>query len=106
MPPGHARDALVPYRFSKREKWIVGGVVSLVAALIVVVALSLVTGGHSSGNGCVNFGLPSTLGGSEIYRCGEEAQALCGTVGKHEGVTGTTGKVLAAECRKAGIVVG
>ena len=106
MPPGHVRDGLIPYRWSKREKWIVGGVLSLVLALVVAVVISVATAGPSSGNGCVNVALPNTLGGGEIYRCGEAARGLCATAGRQGGVTGATGVLLAGECRKAGIAAG
>jgi hypothetical protein len=106
MPPGHGQAMLVPYRFSKREKWILGGVLSLVLALAVTLVISFASAGHSTGNGCVDVALPYSDGGAEVYRCGADARAFCVSAGKPGGLTGISGRALAGECRKAGISVG
>ena len=106
MPPDHARALLAPRRLRAREKWILGAVSGALAALVVVVVISLSTGGHASGNGCVDVSLPYSTGGAEIYRCGASARTMCRAVGANPGYTGAAGSAVAAQCRKAGLPVG
>jgi hypothetical protein len=106
MPPGHAATTGTPWRFSKREKWIVPAMAGLLAALAVAVGISLATSGHKSGDGCVDVAVAYSTGGSEIYRCGDAAKALCRSVGAPGGYTGDTARRVAVECRKAGLAVG
>jgi hypothetical protein len=74
MPPGHAATAGSPWRFSKREKWVVVVMSGLLAALAIAVVISLSTSGHKSGHGCVDVAVAYSTGGSEIYRCGDAAK--------------------------------
>lgn len=106
MPPGHAATAGSPWRFSKREKWVVVVMSGLLAVLAVAVVISLATSGHKSGHGCVDVAVAYSTGGSEIYRCGDAAKVLCRSVGVPGGYTGETGRQVAVECRKAGLRVG
>jgi hypothetical protein len=84
----------------------VGGVVGVLALLIVVLVVSLATAGHSTGNGCINVNIPSSLGNQNFYRCGTQAKAMCATVGAPGGLTGAAGRAVAAECRKVSLPVG
>lgn len=106
MPSNQARLARPSYRLSTREKWILGGVAGLVAALIVVLLISIGTASHKSSAGCVDIALPYSTGGADIYRCGAAARAMCASVGHPSGYNGASGRAVAAECRKAGIPVG
>jgi hypothetical protein len=81
-------------------------VLATAAALVVVVAISLASGGHSTGGGCVDVQFPSSLGAQEFYRCGAAARSLCSSVGAPGGFTGAAGDAIAAECHKAGLRVG
>lgn len=103
LPPGHARALAAPRRLGAREKWIVGSVLAVVAALIVVVAIALASAGRSSGHGCVDVTVPSSLGGQELYGCGARARALCAAAGAPGGYGGAAASAIAAECRKAGV---
>ncbi len=106
LPPGHARALSVPRRLRVREKWMVGGVLGAIAALIVVVAISLLSAGHSTANGCVDVTIPGSLGGQELYRCGAAAREMCQFAGTAGGYTANAGRAVAVECRKAGLRVG
>jgi hypothetical protein len=89
-----------------REKRIVAGMATLVAVLIVGVLIAVITAGHSTGNGCVDVQIASPVGGSETFKCGAQARALCALVGVPDGYNGTAGAAIATECRKAGLPVG
>jgi hypothetical protein len=106
LPPGHAQAARARRSFSVREKWILGGVGAVAVALMVAVVVSLTTGGHSTGNGCVDVTFQSSLGAQEFYKCGSAARSLCSSVGAPGGLTGVAGQAAATECRKIGLPVG
>jgi hypothetical protein len=84
----------------------VGAVLGLVAALAAVVVIAVLTGGHTTGRGCVDVTIPYSLGGEELYRCGSSARALCRSAGAAGGFTGAAGHAVATQCRKAGLPVG
>lgn len=106
MPPGHAQTIRQRRAFSAREKWMVGGVLALVAAFVIAFAFSLGTTTKKSGHGCVSVALAYSTGGQQVYRCGAEARALCAGVGHAGGITGKPAQTVATECRKAGVPVG
>jgi hypothetical protein len=89
-----------------REKWMIGGVVAVVAVLAVALVVSFAAGTKSSGHGCISVGLAYSTGGAQIDRCGDAAKALCAGVGRPGGITGLPARGVAAECRKAGLPVG
>jgi len=103
LPPGHAQAVAAPRRLRAREKWIVGSVLAVVAALILVTAIALAGAGRSSGHGCVDVTISSSLGGQELYGCGARARAMCAAAGAPGGYGGAAGRAIAAECRKAGV---
>ena len=106
LPPGHAQTVAARRTLNVREKWILGSVGALVAALIVVVAIAVATAGHSSGNGCIDVTIPYSIGGQEFYRCGAAARRTCSSVGTPGGFVARAGRAVAAECRKAGLPAG
>ena len=106
LPPGHAQTVSTGYRFSRRERWMLGGVLTTVAVLAVVVIVALATSSQSSGNGCVHVYLPYSTGGQEFYECGAKAKALCSGVNTPGGITGATATAVATQCRRAGLPVG
>jgi hypothetical protein len=105
LPPGHAQQIRQRRAFSRREKGILGGVLAAVAAIVAVLIISVATADKSSAHGCINVSLPYSTGGAQIYRCGNSARSLCASVGR-PGLSGSTGRVVASECRKAGIAAG
>jgi hypothetical protein len=106
LPPGHAQTLRERRTYSVREKWLFGGVLGLVAALAVVLAISLSTAEPRSANGCISVGLSYATGGQRLSRCGAGARAFCAEAGVAGGITGTTGRAVATQCRKAGLPVG
>ena len=83
-----------------------GGVLGLLAALAVVLVISLSIAGPRSGKGCINVGLSYATGGQQVSRCGAGARAFCSNAGGPGGITGVTGRTVATACRKAGLPVG
>jgi hypothetical protein len=106
LPPGHAQTLRERRTFSMREKWLFGGVFGLVAALAVVVVISLSTGEPRSAKGCITVGLSYATGGQQVSRCGASARSFCSKAGVPGGITGTAGRAVATQCRKAGLPVG
>jgi hypothetical protein len=97
-------ERIPAYRLSKREKWMVGGVLGVVAALAVVLVLSFVSSGPSSANGCIYATVPGAVGAEQIHECGATARSTCQTV--HAAYPAQAAATVAAECRKAGLPVG
>lgn len=102
LPPGHAQQIRAPIR----GRWMLAFGGMLTAALVIVAVIALTTTGHQTGNGCVDVTIPYGIGGQEIYDCGGAAKALCRGVDTPAGFSGTAGKAVAVECRKAGLRVG
>jgi hypothetical protein len=106
LPPGHALEITARRRLRPREKRLVAAVLGAFAVLVVVVVVSIASSGHSTGNGCIDVNIPSSLGNQEFYRCGAAARAMCASIGTSEGLSGAAGRTAAAECRKIGLPVG
>jgi hypothetical protein len=75
----------------------------LVAAGVVALTISLVSTGRVSHNGCIDVTAAAATGGTELYRCGAEARALCSTPAVSGGINTALLRALPAECRKAGL---
>lgn len=106
LPPGHAETVRSRPVMKRREKWMIGGVASVVAVLVVALVISFATSTQKSGHGCISVALAYSTGGAQINRCGAAARALCASVGVPGGVTGVPARGVAEACRKAGLAVG
>jgi hypothetical protein len=106
LPPGHAQQVNQRRPFRAREKWMIGGVLGVLAVFAAVAVVSLGSTTKQSGHGCVSVSLAYSTGGATIYRCGAGARALCAGVGRAGGITGSPAQTVAAACRKAGVAVG
>jgi hypothetical protein len=84
----------------------VRGVLGALAVLVAAVVISIATAGHSTGNGCIDVNIASSLGNQEFYRCGSAARAMCGAINTPEGLSGSAGRAAATECRKVSLPVG
>jgi hypothetical protein len=106
LPPGHAEQVRAPLRVGVRERWMlwIGGALTVALAAIAVIAIT--TSGRSSRNGCVSVTISYSLGGQEIYKCGQAARSFCVTSGRPGGFTGAAGQAVAVQCRKAGLHFG
>lgn len=106
LPSGHAETLNRGRSLRARERWMIGGVLGVLAALAVVLVISIATAGRKSGHGCVSVGLAYSTGGAQVYRCGDAARQLCRSVNQPGGTTGGAARSLTIECRKAGLPVG
>jgi hypothetical protein len=107
VPSGHWQEASPgPRRITRRERWILGGVLALVAVLVVTVAISFTSKQRTSGNGCIDVSAATVIGGSELYRCGTAARELCSAPnGPGAADNISFRRALADACRKAGLPV-
>jgi hypothetical protein len=106
LPPGHSQTVGARRPLSIREKWILSGVVTIVAAIAVVLIVSLATAGKSSSHGCIYATIPGAVGAEQISECGATARATCATVYRPGTYPPASARTIADECRKAGIPVG
>ena len=108
IPSGHWQEeaASAPRKITKRERWILGGVLAVVAVLVVTVAISFTSKQRISANGCIDVSAATVIGGSELYRCGAAARDLCSAPNR-PGATDNISfrRALADACRKAGLPV-
>jgi hypothetical protein len=84
----------------------IGGVLGAVAAVIVGLVISFAAPGHHTSKGCIDYTLAYATGGENFYRCGSSARFTCAEAGALGGLTGNAARVVATECRKAGLPVG
>ena len=94
------------HRISKREKWMVGGVLGVLVALAVVLVISFVTAGPSSRHGCIYANIPGAVGAEQVHQCGATARETCRSVNAPGAYTPQAAQTLAVQCRKAGLAVG
>lgn len=84
----------------------VRSVLGIVVAIVVVLLISIVTSGSSSGHGCIHATIPGAVGAQEIDQCGAQARSTCQTAERPGSFPAASARVVAAECRKAGVPVG
>ncbi|HLY49816.1 MAG TPA: hypothetical protein VKR21_11540 [Solirubrobacteraceae bacterium] len=106
LPPGHGQTIAAPPALSGRERRLIAGVLVLAAALTVALVISLAVGGRSSAHGCIHATIPGAVGAQEIDQCGGQARATCRGAEQSGAFTVSSARVIAAECRKAGLPVG
>jgi hypothetical protein len=103
--PQHAHLAVSGPRLSRRERWLIGGVLAVVAALVLALAISLATAGPTSSHGCIYVTIPAATGAQEINQCGGTARSTCASALRPGSFPAQSARVVAAECRKAGLPV-
>ena len=106
LPPGHGRLASGTPPLRAVEKWLIASVLGVLAAGVVALGISFASGGHSSGHGCIDVTVPGATGGTEIYRCGAEARALCASAAVVGSQQPLLSQATIAACRKARIPTG
>ena len=106
LPPGHAEELQRRRTFAPRERWMIRGVLGVLALIAVALVVSFATGEGKTGSGCVSVSLAYSTGGDHITRCGDAARSLCQGVGHAGGITGAPAQTVAAACRQAGLPVG
>ncbi|MGZ4251384.1 MAG: hypothetical protein ACXVUE_24170 [Solirubrobacteraceae bacterium] len=108
IPSGHWQEeaASAPRKITKRERWILAGVLAVVAVLAITVAISFTSKQRMSANGCIDVSAATVIGGSELYRCGTAARDLCAAPnGPGAADNISFRRALAEACRKAGLPV-
>jgi hypothetical protein len=90
---------------SRRERWIIGGVLATVAAVAVALVISFATAGPSSARGCIHATIPGVVGAVQIDQCGAAARTICAAVYAPGNYAPGAARTLAIECRKAGLTV-
>lgn len=106
LPPGHAQTVARARRLSKRERQLIGGVLGVVVALVLVLTISLATGGRSSAHGCIHATIAGDVGAQEIDQCGAGARSTCASALAPGAFTSQAARTIAEQCRKAGLPVG
>jgi hypothetical protein len=105
FPPGHAEALQVRRGLTRRERWIIGGVLAVVAAVVVSIAIAFATAGPSSGHGCIYATIPGPVGAAQVSECGAVARSTCATVNAPGAYAPAAARTIAAQCRKAGLPV-
>lgn len=105
LPPGHAHAIRSRHVLSQREKWMIGGVLTTVAAVVIALIISLATAGKSSANGCIYATIPGVVGAVQVNECGASARSTCASVNSPGAYAPGAARTIAAECRKAGLPV-
>jgi hypothetical protein len=106
LPPGHGKAIAARRGLSRRERWMVGAVLGVVAALAVILAVAIGTAGRSSARGCIYATIPGPVGAEQIDQCGSQARATCQSASAPGNFTPQAERVIERECRKAGLPVG
>jgi hypothetical protein len=105
LPPGHFKEVSRQRSIGRREKWMIGGVAGVVAVIAVAVVIAFTSVQRQSRNGCIDVSAATVIGGSELYRCGDAARALCTTPVGESSQNVAFSRALAEACRKAGLPV-
>ncbi len=106
MPPGQVQPVDVRRALSRRERWMIRGVLGVVAVLAVALAVAIASAGKSSGHGCIYATIPGPVGAQEVNQCGSAARATCQSVTAPGAYTAQAARVIERECRKAGLATG
>ncbi len=105
LPPGHGVEAPRRPGLSRRERWLIGSVLGLLAVICVAVVIAFTSVQKQSRNGCIDVSAATVIGGSELYRCGQAARDLCTEPGGKRSPNVAFARALAEACRKAGLPV-
>ena len=106
IPPGHAETLRTRRHLSKREIWMLGGVLGTLAVLAVVLIISFASSGPSSTSGCIYATIPAATGAEQVHECGGTARSTCATVQTPGAFSAQAAQAIANACRKAGLPVG
>jgi hypothetical protein len=105
LPPGHELKTSQGPTLSRRERWLIGSVLGLLVVICVAVVIALTSVQRQSRDGCIDVSAATVIGGSELYRCGTAARALCTEPGGAHSSTVSFARALAEACRQSGLPV-
>jgi hypothetical protein len=105
MPPRHGEGVATRPALSSRERWMIRGVLAVVAVLAIVLVVSIATVGKSSARGCIYATIPGPVGAQEIDQCGARARETCRSAAAPGEFTPQAAQVVERQCRKAGLPV-
>lgn len=105
IPSGHWHEISQPHRVSRRERWLIGGVLALIAVFGVAIVIAFTSHQKASRDGCIDVSAATVIGGSELYRCGSAARGLCTSATGSGAANISFRRALADACRKAGLPV-
>jgi hypothetical protein len=105
LPTGHWEHTAGPRRLRRRERWLIGGVLGLIAIIVVAVVIAFASHQRKSHEGCIDVSAATAIGGSELYRCGTAARQLCTSPRGKSSENVAFRQQLADACRKAGLPV-
>lgn len=78
-----------------------GGVLGVVAALLILVVIALSVSGPSSAHGCIHIVVPAPTGAQELNQCGAAARASCESATRRGNFTAAAARLVVDACRKA-----
>jgi hypothetical protein len=106
LPTGHWEHTTGPRRINRRERWLIAGVLGVMAVIAVALVVAFASHQRKSRHGCIDVSAATVIGGSELYRCGTAARQLCTSpVGGNGSENIAFRQQLADACRKAGLPV-
>ena len=100
MLVGQSRRLATPLTARERRAMKLVGVLLLAATIAVAVWSLTHEQSPVSRNGCINVGVPGSLGGQLVHACGANARTLCAT---ERGGRDVTALLIVPACREAGI---
>ncbi|MGO9958430.1 MAG: hypothetical protein ACLP50_21095 [Solirubrobacteraceae bacterium] len=106
LPPGHWQEVTRSRERRPRDRWLIGLALGLLAAVAVVLTISVFSTGPTSRDGCVDVTAATATGAFELNQCGAQARALCARPTQAGPPTRAFVQAIVSECRKAGLPVG
>jgi hypothetical protein len=97
---GHSARLATP--LSRRQSRTMAAVLACVLALVVgaIVFASVSSDQPTSGHGCINVIVPSSMGAGQLHQCGAGAREWCDSlVGRRD----AEARLILPECRRAGL---
>jgi hypothetical protein len=91
-----------PLHWGPREKIAVWAVAACIVLGLGGLGIATLVGGSNSRQDCINVTFASTLGGSELHACGDQARRICRAPGQYRQIA----EDLRVACANAGFRAG
>jgi hypothetical protein len=102
--PDHSKRLSEPLKWTRMGKIAVASILAGVLVGVLGLAVYSALGGTSESAGCVDVTFASTLGGSRLHACGEQAREVCASPASNP--EATAGGALQTACEQAGYPYG